>query len=156
MAFTLPNLPYPTDALAPHLSKETLEFHHGKHHGTYVTTLNRLVKENSKLKDSSLEEILKKAEPGPLFNNAAQHWNHSFYWTSMKPKGGGHPTGKLADGIKKAFGEFEAFKKKFIAAADCGFSSQALYRTEVHPTVVWEKFKALRQGADLATKRLWR
>jgi superoxide dismutase, Fe-Mn family len=123
MAFTLPNLPYPTDALAPHLSKETLEFHHGKHHGTYVTTLNRLVKENSKLKDSSLEEILKKAEPGPLFNNAAQHWNHSFYWTSMKPKGGGHPTGKLADAIKKAFGDFEAFKKKFIDAADGHFGS---------------------------------
>src|SRR6266576_708627 len=121
MIFTLPNLPYPTDALAPHLSKETLEFHHGKHHATYVTTLNQLVNKNPKFKDCGLEEILKKADPGPLFNNAAQHWNHSFYWTSMKPRGGGHPTGNLAEAIKKAFGDFEVFKKKFMDAADSHF-----------------------------------
>ncbi len=112
MAFTLPNLPYPIDALAPHLSKETLEFHHGKHHATYVNTLNDLIK-GTKYENASLDEIVKTAEPGKIFNNAAQHWNHSFYWTSMKPNGGGTPSGKLADAIKKAFGDFESFRRSF-------------------------------------------
>ncbi len=122
MAFTLPNLPYPIDALAPHLSKETLEFHHGKHHATYVNTLNDLIK-GTKYENASLDEIVKTAEPGKIFNNAAQHWNHSFYWTSMKPNGGGMPTGKIADAIKKAFGDFESFKKKFQETAVGQFGS---------------------------------
>ena len=98
MAFTLPNLPYAIDALAPNISAETLEFHHGKHHATYVTNLNNLIKGTSSR--LPLEEIMKDAGPGGLFNNAAQHFNHSFYWTSMKPKGGGEPAGKVADAIK--------------------------------------------------------
>ena len=122
MAFTLPNLPYPIDALAPHLSKETLEFHHGKHHATYVNTLNDSIK-GTKYENASLDEIVKTAEPGKIFNNAAQHWNHSFYWTSMKPNGGGTPSGKLADAIKKAFGDFESFKKKFQETAVGQFGS---------------------------------
>jgi Fe-Mn family superoxide dismutase len=122
MAFELPNLPYAMDALAPHISRETLEFHHGKHHATYVTNLNNLIK-GTKFENSSLEEIIKNAGPGGLFNNAAQHFNHSFYWTSMKPRGGGQPGGQLGDAIKKAFGDFEAFKKKFTDTAITHFGS---------------------------------
>lgn len=122
MAFELPQLPYPIDGLAPHISKETLEFHHGKHHAAYVTNLNNLIK-GGKFETASLEEIMKEAGAGGLFNNAAQHFNHSFYWTSMKPKGGGQPGGKLADAIKKAFGDVEAFKKKFSDAATTHFGS---------------------------------
>src|SRR5271156_6276563 len=112
MAFELPNLPYAIDALAPHISKETLEFHHGKHHQTYVTNLNNLVK-GTKFEGASLEEIIKGAGPGGLFNNSAQHFNHSFYWTSLSPKAGGEPKGPIADAIKKAFGSFDEFKTKF-------------------------------------------
>lgn len=122
MAFELPNLPYAMDALAPHISRETLEFHHGKHHATYVTNLNNLIK-GTKFENSSLEEIIKNAGPGGLFNNAAQHFNHSFYWTSLKPRGGGQPGGQLGDAIKNAFGDFEAFKKKFTDAAVTHFGS---------------------------------
>jgi Fe-Mn family superoxide dismutase len=122
MAFTLPDLPYPIDALAPHLSRETLEFHHGKHHAAYVTNLNKL-SNVAKYKDASVEQIMKEAGPGGLFNNAAQHFNHSFYWTSMKPKGGGQPHAKLAAAIKKAFGDFEAFKEKFTDTAVTHFGS---------------------------------
>jgi superoxide dismutase, Fe-Mn family len=122
MAFTLPNLPYALDALAPHLSKETLEFHHGKHHAAYVNVLNEVAK-GTKYEQMSLDEVVKSAEPGRLFNQAAQHWNHSFYWTSMKPNGGGTPSGKLADAIKQSFGDFEAFKKKFQDTAVGHFGS---------------------------------
>jgi Fe-Mn family superoxide dismutase len=122
MAFELPNLPYAMDALAPHISRETLEFHHGKHHATYVTNLNNLIK-GTKFENSSLEEIIKNAGPGGLFNNAAQHFNHSFYWTSLKPRGGGQPGGQLGDAIKKTFGDFEAFKKKFTDTAVTHFGS---------------------------------
>ncbi|HKV55963.1 MAG TPA: superoxide dismutase [Candidatus Binataceae bacterium] len=122
MAFELPNLPYPYDALAPHISKETLEFHHDKHHATYVTNLNNLVK-GGKFENQTLEHIVKEAGSGPIFNNAAQHFNHSFYWNSLKPKGGGHPGGRLADAIKKACGDFEAFKKKFTETAVGHFGS---------------------------------
>jgi Fe-Mn family superoxide dismutase len=122
MAFELPNLPYAMDALAPHISRETLEFHHGKHHATYVTNLNNLIK-GTKFENSSLDEIIKNAGPGGLFNNAAQHFNHSFYWTSLKPRGGGQPGGQLGDAVKKAFGDFEAFKKKFTDAAVTHFGS---------------------------------
>jgi len=122
MAFELPNLPYATDALAPSISKETLEFHHGKHHATYVTNLNNLIK-GSKFENSSLDEIMKNAGAGPLFNNAAQHYNHSFYWTSLSPRGGGEPGGKLGDALKKAFGDFDSFKKKFTDTAVTHFGS---------------------------------
>jgi Fe-Mn family superoxide dismutase len=122
MAFELPNLPYAIDALAPHISKETLEFHHGKHHATYVTNLNNLIK-GGKFENATVVEIMKDAGPGGLFNNAAQHFNHSFYWTSLSPKGGGQPSGKLADAIKKACGDFDAFKKKFTETAVTHFGS---------------------------------
>jgi superoxide dismutase, Fe-Mn family len=122
MAFELPQLPYPIDGLAPFISRETLEYHHGKHHAAYVNNLNNLIK-GSKFENAKLEEIMKGAGPGGLFNNAAQHWNHSFYWTSMKPKGGGQPGGALAEAIKKSFGDFESFKKKFTDAAVTHFGS---------------------------------
>jgi Fe-Mn family superoxide dismutase len=122
MAFELPQLPYPMDGLAPYISKETLEFHHGKHHAAYVTNLNNLTK-GGKFENAPLEQIIKEAGAGGIFNNAAQHFNHSFYWTSMKPKGGGEPGGKLADALKKAFGDIEAFKKKFSEAATTHFGS---------------------------------
>jgi len=122
MAFTLPPLPYAKDALAPHISAETLEFHHGKHHAAYVKKLNELV-EGTKFADMPLEKIVQTAGPGPVFNNAAQHWNHSFYWNCMKPKGGGEPSGQLADSIRKAFGDFKTFKEKFSEAAVSQFGS---------------------------------
>ncbi|MBF6568614.1 MAG: superoxide dismutase [Candidatus Binataceae bacterium] len=122
MAFELPKLPYEMNALAPHISAETLEFHHGKHHATYVTNLNNLIK-GTKFENSPLEEIIKGAGPGGLFNNAAQHFNHSFYWTSMRQGGGGEPSGALADAIKKAFGDFKSFREKFSAAAIGQFGS---------------------------------
>jgi Fe-Mn family superoxide dismutase len=122
MAFELPNLPYSLDALAPHISKETLEFHHGKHHATYVTNLNNLTK-GTPNESKSVEEIMKTAGPGGLFNNSAQHYNHSFYWKSLAPKGGGEPKGAVGDGIKKAYGDFEAFKKKFTETAVTHFGS---------------------------------
>lgn len=122
MAFTLPQLPYSSDALAPHLSKETLEFHHGKHHAAYINVLNDVIK-GTKHESQSLEEIIKTAEPGRLFNQAAQSWNHAFYWTSMKPNGGGVPRGKLTDAINKAFGDFASFKKKFQETAVGHFGS---------------------------------
>jgi superoxide dismutase, Fe-Mn family len=121
MAFELPPLPYAEDALAPHLSAETLQFHHGKHHNTYVTKLNAAI-EGTDDADKSLEEIIMKAEGG-LFNNAAQTWNHTFYWNSMKPGGGGAPTGAVADAIGSAFGSYDAFKEKFTAEAVGHFAS---------------------------------
>jgi len=122
MAFELPKLPYAMDALAPHISKETLEFHHDKHHAAYVNRLNELIA-NTKFATMSLEEIIKQAGPGVMFNQAGQHWNHSFYWKSLAPKGGGEPGGKLADAIKKSFGDFAAFKKKFSDTAAGHFGS---------------------------------
>src|SRR5690606_12491053 len=95
MAFELPALPYAKDALAPHMSAETLEFHYGKHHQTYVTKLNELIAGTDK-EGQSLEDIIKGAGPGPLFNNAAQVWNHTFFWNSLSPNGGGDPAGALA------------------------------------------------------------
>ncbi len=122
MAFELPNLPYALDALAPHISKETLEFHHGRHHATYVTNLNNLTK-GGKFESMSLEEIIKEAGQGPIFNNAAQHFNHSFYWNSLRPKAGGEPRGRIGEAIKKASGDFETFKKKFTETAVGHFGS---------------------------------
>ena len=122
MSFTLPELPYATDALAPHISVETLEFHHGKHHATYVEELNELVKDTPKA-ELGLEELIRQAEPGPLFNNAAQHWNHSFYWQCLSPAGGGEPSGTLADAIRSAFGDIGRFKKDFEEKASTVFGS---------------------------------
>jgi Fe-Mn family superoxide dismutase len=121
MAIELPPLPYAKDALAPHISAETLDFHHGKHHQTYVTNLNNLIK-GTEFENMSLVDIVKKSSGG-MFNNAAQVWNHTFYWSSMAPKAGGEPTGKLADAIKKAFGSFAQFKEEFNKVAVGTFGS---------------------------------
>lgn len=121
MAFELPPLPYAKDALEPHISAETLEFHHGKHHQTYVTKLNGLV-EGTDLASKSLEEIVKTSEGG-VFNNAAQIWNHTFYWHSLSPNGGGEPTGALADAINATFGSFADFKAAFNDKAVNNFGS---------------------------------
>ena len=120
MEHELPALPYPKDALSPVISAETLEYHHGKHHNAYVTNLNKLIK-GTEFENMPLEDIVKKASGG-VFNNAAQHWNHSFYWKCLTPKGG-EPKGKLSDAINKAFGSFAAFKEKFSAAAAGTFGS---------------------------------
>jgi len=121
MAFSLPELPYSKDALAPHISAETLDFHHGKHHQAYVTNLNNLVK-GTEWEGKPLEEIIRRAEGG-IFNNAAQIWNHTFYWQSMRPRGGGEPTGKVAEALVKAFGSFAAFKEQLTKAAVGQFGS---------------------------------
>jgi Fe-Mn family superoxide dismutase len=122
MAFELPALPYEKNALEPHMSTETLEYHHGKHHQTYVTKLNGLV-EGTDLEGKSLEEIIKAAEPGPLFNNSAQVWNHTFFWNCLSPNGGGEPTGAVADAIKAKWGSFEDFQKEFEDKAANNFGS---------------------------------
>ncbi|HEX7747433.1 MAG TPA: superoxide dismutase [Fe] [Bordetella sp.] len=121
MAHTLPPLPYAMDALAPHISKETLEFHYGKHHQAYVTNLNNLIP-GTEFENLSLEEIVKKSSGG-VFNNAAQVWNHTFYWNGMKPQGGGAPSGKLGDAIKAKWGSFDAFKEAFTKSAVGNFGS---------------------------------
>nr|WP_295075655.1 Fe-Mn family superoxide dismutase [uncultured Roseateles sp.] len=121
MEHLLPALPYAKDALAPHYSAETLEFHHGKHHNAYVVNLNNLQK-GTEFEALSLEEIVKKAS-GPIYNNAAQIWNHTFFWNCMKPNGGGAPTGALADAINAKFGSFEAFKEAFTKSAVGNFGS---------------------------------
>jgi Fe-Mn family superoxide dismutase len=121
MAFELPALPYPKDALAPHISAETLDFHYGKHHQTYVTNLNNLVP-GTEFEGLSLEEIVLKSSGG-IFNNAAQVWNHTFYWNSLSPNGGGEPTGELAAAINATFGSFEAFKEAFTKCAVTTFGS---------------------------------
>ncbi|MEQ5834311.1 superoxide dismutase [Fe] [Marinobacter sp. NFXS9] len=122
MAFELPALPYEKNALEPHISQETLEYHYGKHHQTYVTKLNGMV-EGTDNANKSLEDIIKTAGPGGLFNNAAQVWNHTFYWNCLSPNGGGEPTGAAADAINKAFGSFDAFKKEFNEKAAGNFGS---------------------------------
>ena len=114
MTYVLPELPYAMDALAPSISKETLEYHYGKHHKSYVDNLNKLIQE-SPLKGSTLEELVMKADGG-LYNNAAQIWNHTFYWNCLSPNGGGEPSGALADRINKDFGSFAAFQEQFTKA----------------------------------------
>ena len=121
MAFTLPSLPYDMSALEPHISKETLEYHYGKHHQTYVTNLNNLVA-GTEFENASLEEVVKKSSGG-VFNNAAQVWNHTFYWNSLSPNGGGAPTGALADAINAKWGSVEAFKDAFTKSAAGNFGS---------------------------------
>lgn len=119
--FTLPELPYSKDALAPHISPETIDYHYGKHHQAYVTNLNKLV-EGTQWENMKLEEIIKKSDGG-IFNNAAQIWNHTFYWNCLSPKGGGAPTGAIAESIKSSFGSFESFKEKFTQSATTLFGS---------------------------------
>ena len=121
MAFELPPLPYAQDALAPHISAETLEYHYGKHHQTYVTNLNKLVEGTGK-ENASLEDVILKSDGG-LFNNSAQVWNHTFYWNSMSPSGGGAPSGAVADAINSAFGSYDDFRTKFAEAATTQFGS---------------------------------
>jgi Fe-Mn family superoxide dismutase len=121
MAFTLPPLPYDKTALAPHISAETLEFHHGKHHQAYVTNLNKLI-EGKPEEKKSLEDIILSSEAG-VFNNSAQIWNHTFYWQSMKPNGGGQPSGDLAAAIQRDFGGFDKFSQQFSEAATTQFGS---------------------------------
>lgn len=129
MAYELAPLPYDYKALEPYISSNTLEFHHDKHHAAYVTNYNKLAQEQG-LADKSIEEVIKqtyngdasKAQSG-IFNNAAQAWNHTFYWNSMKPSGGGEPTGALADKIKADFGSLDALKEQFITAGTTQFGS---------------------------------
>ena len=121
MAFTLPELPYSKDALAPHISAETLEYHHGKHHKAYVDNLNKAL-DGKPEASKSLEEVIMSSE-GPVFNNAAQVWNHTFYWSSIKPNGGGQPTGDLAAAIARDFGSFDKFKEEFTQAGITQFGS---------------------------------
>ena len=126
MAHSLPALPYDLDALEPHISRSTLEFHHGKHHAGYVTNLNKLV-EGTELADKSLEETITAvagdASKAGVFNNAAQVWNHSFYWQCIKPAGGGMPSGALAEKIDADFGSFDAFVEQFKTAGATQFGS---------------------------------
>ena len=126
MAFELPPLPYPKTALEPHTSAKTLEFHHGKHHQAYVTNLNNLVKDGP-MASQSLEDIIRatakdEAKAG-VFNNAAQVWNHTFFWNCMKPNGGGQPSGDVAQAIQKSFGSYDKFKEEFKNACVTQFGS---------------------------------
>ncbi len=121
MAFELPALPWAKDALAPHISAETIEFHHGKHHNAYVTNLNNLTKDKPEA-SKSLEDLIKTSEGG-IFNNAAQIWNHTFYWNSMKPNGGGQPTGALLEAINRDFGSVDKLLAEFSEAAKTQFGS---------------------------------
>ncbi|HCR61960.1 MAG TPA: superoxide dismutase [Fe] [Serratia liquefaciens] len=121
MSFELPALPYEKNALEPHISAETLEYHYGKHHNAYVVNLNNLLK-GSKFEGLSLEAIIK-ASSGGIFNNAAQVWNHTFYWHCLSPQGGGEPQGKLAAAINQAFGSFTAFREQFSDAAVKNFGA---------------------------------
>ena len=121
MTIMLPPLPYALDALAPHLSEETLSYHYGKHHNAYVVNLNKLIID-TEFASMPLESIIKKASGG-IFNNAAQVWNHTFYWHCLSPQGGGEPTGALAEAIHESFGSFAAFKEQFTQAAITTFGS---------------------------------
>jgi Fe-Mn family superoxide dismutase len=121
MPFELPELPYARNALEPQISEETLDYHYGKHHNTYVTNLNNLIV-GTEHEDNSLDEIIL-TSTGGLFNNAAQVWNHSFYWNCLSPEGGGEPAGALADAINETFGSFEVFSEKFSTSAVTNFGS---------------------------------
>ncbi len=121
MTFTLPELPFAKESLAPHMSPETLDYHHGKHHNAYVNNLNNLIK-GTKYENMSLEEIIMSSE-GPVFNNAAQIWNHTFFWNSLSPKGGGEAKGKALEAITKEWGSFEKFKEEFTKSAVSNFGA---------------------------------
>lgn len=130
--FTLPELPFAKDALAPHMSAETFDFHHGKHHNAYVVKGNELI-QGTGLENLSLEDIVKEAKAkgmGPLFNNAGQHYNHSFFWNCLTPNGGGAPTGAVAEKIDAAFGSFDKFREEFINAGIGQFGSGWVWLVE--------------------------
>lgn len=122
MEHVLPKLPFANDALAPNISAETIEYHYGKHHKTYVDNINRLI-QGTEWADRSLEDIIKKAPPGGIFNNAAQVWNHTFYWNGLSPQGGGEARGETADALIKTFGTLKDFQDKFTNAAVTLFGS---------------------------------
>ncbi|MCL4471384.1 MAG: superoxide dismutase [Fe] [Gammaproteobacteria bacterium] len=122
MEHKLPDLPYAMDALQPHMSKETFEYHYGKHHQAYVTNLNNLIK-GTEYENLELEAIIKKAPAGGIYNNSAQVWNHTFFWNCMKPNGGGEPSGALADAIKAKWGSVDEFRKAFQTSAVGNFGS---------------------------------
>ncbi len=122
MAHTLPELPYPKNALEPHISAETMEYHHDKHHKTYIDTVNQLI-DGTDLKNASLEEIINGTDNQKLFNNASQAWNHNLFWQCMSPDGGGAPQGKLASAIESSFGSFDDFKKEFKTTATSVFGA---------------------------------
>lgn len=146
MSFTLPDLPFPKDALEPHISAETLEYHHGKHHAKYVSTLNELV-EGKPEADMSLVDVILGAPEGPLFNNAAQVWNHTFYWNSLSPDGG-EPQGALAEAVTRDFGSVAKLKEELAAAAAGQFGSGWAW-------LVWdgERLAVVKTGnADLPLK----
>jgi len=129
MPFTLPPLPYPTNALEPHIDAQTMEIHHDKHHGAYVNNLNAALEKAPDLQGKSIDDLLKNLNAVPesirtaVRNNGGGHWNHSMFWQIMSPKGGGAPSGKLADAINKSFGDFEKFKEQFNAAGGARFGS---------------------------------
>lgn len=123
MTIELPKLPYDLSALEPHISRENMELHYGKHHNAYVVNLNNLIQEGKADASLSLEQIIAAAPEGPVFNNSAQVWNHTFFWNSMKPLGGGAPSGDLAAALTRDFGSVEAFKQQFITAAVSQFGS---------------------------------
>jgi Fe-Mn family superoxide dismutase len=122
MEHKLPALPYAMDALQPHMSKETFEYHYGKHHQAYVTNLNNLIK-GTEYENLALEDIIKKAPAGGIYNNSAQVWNHTFFWNCMKPNGGGAPSGALAQAVDKKWGSLDEFKKAFQTSAVGNFGS---------------------------------
>lgn len=133
MAFELPDLPYAKDALAPAISANTLDFHHGKHHKTYVDRLNGAI-DGTEMAGKSLEDVIKwaasDASRGGIFNNAAQTWNHTFFWESMKPNGGGKPSGDLMSAIESSFGDFDKFREKFLADGAGQFGSGWVWLVE--------------------------
>lgn len=122
MEHKLPELPYDKSALEPHISSETIDYHYAKHHQTYVTNINKLIA-GTEFENITLEEIIKSAPGGAVFNNAAQVWNHTFYWSCLGPNGGGNPSGALADAINLAFGSFDKFREAFSTAAVTTFGS---------------------------------
>ncbi|MAP94228.1 MAG: superoxide dismutase [Fe] [Ponticaulis sp.] len=165
MAFDLPSLPYSRDALSPHISEETLNFHYGKHHQAYVTNLNKLI-DGGPMADAGLEDIIKDAAGDPskagVFNNAAQVWNHTFYWHSMKPGGGGAPTGKIAELIDRDFGSYDAFKEAFSTAGATQFGSGWAWlvlesdgKLAVHKTPNAETPLTIEGATPLLTMDVW-
>jgi Fe-Mn family superoxide dismutase len=141
MAFSLPDLPYEKNALEPHMSRETLEYHHGKHHATYVANLNRLVA-GTPFENATLEAIVLESKGG-VYNNAAQIWNHTFFWNCLSPQGGGQPKGALFDAITRDFGSFDAFKTAFDDAAKTLFGSGWVFLSQDKD----KKLKITQEGA---------